>query len=806
MDQLQAASDAATTELAQFALITGADGAQVTCSEALDYVGRLLASRDILGRMPELSRWRQVLISHQLGDVVEYVDGALLSSGADAVAVLRFIWFASILEAVSMSDPVLGAFDGPAQDELVDEFDRLDRQHIRVSAARVQRASAERLMRVRDQYASESELVVRQSLLKQRHLSMRKLLPRASNVLLALKPCWAMSPLIVSQILPSETLFDVVVFDEASQVPPCDAIPTVSRGRQVVVAGDRKQLPPSTFFMAGDEGVAEEDDDWDDSGLATVDLESVLDLMTDILPSPYGTRSLQWHYRSRDERLIAFSNASFYGSNLVTFPGVDAESCVAHDLVPTMFGVAGCDESGSAEVQRVVDLVAEHARLRPGESLGVIAMGIKHADRIEEALREASVHRPELRDVQATHPDEPFFVKNLERVQGDERDAIILTVGYGKNADGRLFYRFGPVNNDGGERRLNVAVTRAKRRMTVVSSFAPEEMDDSKLKKDGPRLLKAYLEYASTGGKGLPVRLAEQPALNPFEMEVGEGLRRAGIPVVPQYGASGYWIDFAASHPHKPGKMVLAIECDGDRYHRTPSARDRDRLRQEHLERLGWTFVRIWSSEWSRKPEAQVARVLEAYEKAVSEDDCDGASVDVSDAPPPPPDVGGAISAGSDAVLRDEPRPSVARGLPIGDHSQRQLVALLEWIQSDTLLRTREEMVAELMHELGFQKRGKRIVAACERAVDAHLAVADPERLRAARAARTDSLSQAGVSVRWDTTRGWHYRAGGQSQGPIAWNELWHLARQGTVTAETPVWHKSFGVWLKARELPGLIG
>ena len=802
--RLRTASDTATTELALLKDLTGAECTQVACSEAFDHVERLLASRDVLGRLPELSRRRQFLVSHQLGDVVEYIDGALLSSGADAVSALRFIWFASILEAVKLSDPVLGAFDGRAQDEFVKEFDRLDREHIRVAAARVQRSCAERLIRVRDEHPSESELVVRQSLLKRGHLPMRKFLPRAANVLLSLKPCWAMSPLVVSQVLPSETLFDVVIFDEASQVPPCDAIPTVSRGRQVVVAGDRKQLPPSTFFMAGDEGIAEEDVDWDDSQLTTDDLESVLDLMTNILPSPYGTRSLRWHYRSRDERLIAFSNASFYGSDLVTFPGVDAEGCICHELVPTLFGLAGSDESGSGEVQRVVDLVAEHARLRPSESLGVIAMGIKHADRLEEALREASVHRPELREIQFTHPDEPFFVKNLERVQGDERDAIILTVGYGKNADGRLFYRFGPVNNEGGERRLNVAVTRAKRRMTVVSSFAAEEMDDSKLKKEGPRLLKAYLEYAASGGKGLPSRVVERPALNPFEMEVGERLRRSGIPVVPQYGVSGYWIDFAASHPEKPGKMVLAIECDGDRYHRSPSARDRDRLRQEHLERLGWRFVRIWSSEWSRDPEAQVARVLEAYEQAVTGDDCDGAPVEACEVPPPP-DVGDSVSVRSDSALRVGPRPSVHRGLHIGDYSERQLVELLEWIQSDTLLRTRDEMVAELMYELGFQKRGKRIVAACERAIDRYLAVADPERLRAARAAGMDSLGQAGVSVTWDTGHGWHYQVSGQSLGPITWSELWQLARQGSVTADTPVWHKAFGVWLRAGDLSGLI-
>ena len=616
--RLQDAIALAQADLASLSAITNANCLQVPCAEAFAYLDRLLASRDALYRLPELTRWRQVLAAHELADVLAEVDAASLTSGSDAVATLRYVWSASVVEAVSMADATLGAFDGRAQDELVDEFRRLDEEHIRLASARVHRACAERLVRVRDQYAGESELVVRQVLLKRRHMPMRELLPRAANVLLALKPCWAMSPLIVSQVLPSDELFDVVIFDEASQVPPCDAIPSISRGRQVVVAGDRKQLPPTTFFMAADDGAAEEEVDWDDNRLTTDDLESVLDLMTNILPAPHGTRTLQWHYRSEDERLIAFSNASFYGSNLVTFPGVDAAPCVRHDLVPVLFNLPGQEESGSAEVQRVVELVAEHARERPGESLGVIAMGIKHADRISEAIREASVNRPELQELQATHPDEPFFVKNLERVQGDERDAIILTVGYGKTSDGRMGYRFGPLNNEGGERRLNVAVTRAKKRMTVVSSFSAQEMDPDRLKKKGPQLLKAYLEYADSGGTGLSGRPAEQAALNPFEMDVGERLEHAGIPLVPQYGVSGYYIDFAARHRDRPGRMVLAIECDGDRYHRSPSARDRDRLRQEHLERLGWRFVRIWSSEWSRNPEAQVDRVLEAYERAMA--------------------------------------------------------------------------------------------------------------------------------------------------------------------------------------------
>jgi very-short-patch-repair endonuclease len=509
---------------------------------------------------------------------------------------------------------------------------------------------------------------------------------------MALKPCWAMSPLVVSQVLPNESLFDVVVFDEASQVPPHDAIPSIMRGKQVVVAGDRRQLPPTTFFMAADDGAAEEEIDWDDAQLMTDDLESVLDLMVNILPPPAGTRSLRWHYRSRDERLIAFSNANYYSWNLITFPGVDPGDCIRHELVPYSPDCAGQEESASREVLRVVGLVVEHARERPNESLGIITMGIKHADRISEAIRQHRLAEPELESFFQEDRDEPFFVKNLERVQGDERDAIILSVGYGKTVDGRMLYRFGPLNLEGGERRLNVAVTRAKRRLTVVSSFSASDMDPERLHRDGTRLLKSYLEYAESNGRCVEREMAERPAMNPFESDVRDRLETAGVPVIAQYGVSGYYLDFAAQHRDQPGRMVLAIECDGRMYHSSPAARDRDRLRQEHLERLGWRFVRIWSSDWSKAPEKQVDRVLRAYEAelasreprehAATADEGDGsASREDLAAPEAPSSEGPAwdsdIDSVNDASPRAGRRPYVLPGLKIDEYSPAELEALL---------------------------------------------------------------------------------------------------------------------------------
>ena len=359
-----------------------------------------------------------------------------------------------------------------------------------------------------------------------------------------------MSPLIVSQLLPSEQCFDVVIFDEASQIPPADAASSLMRAPQAVVAGDPKQLPPTTFFMSSD---AEEDIDGDGSDDVThagadpaaaanlasaranalvADIESVLNVMSVLLPVPHGTRELRWHYRSLDERLITFSNAQryLYDWSLVTFPGALAGNCISHAYVPFQIGQQGQSSSVSDEVDHVVQLVLEHAEQHSSESLGVITMGIKHANRIEEVLRQARTKRPDLIEFFAEDRYEPFFIKNLERVQGDERDAIILSIGYGMAADGRMRYHFGPINREGGERRLNVAVTRARRRLTLVSSFSSASMDSDVLGRlsnpIGPTMLRDYLRYAESAGSDLSDPRREKPPLNPFERDVQRHLEK----------------------------------------------------------------------------------------------------------------------------------------------------------------------------------------------------------------------------------------------------------------------------------------
>jgi very-short-patch-repair endonuclease len=716
LDSLAAQFDQLRLEVRTVEEIVGAlGGDHGETSETRASLDELHCGRPVLLKLPSVRRLRRSLEDAGLANLITEMVDARLSTDLCAPR-LDDVWLRSIVEQVEFADPRVGTFDAVQHGRTVSEFRVADSAHIGSTAGRIRRLYAERAFGVRDQYPTEAALISHQAGLKRGHLPLRRLFAQAPHVLQALKPCWAMSPLLVSQILPSDRkYFNLVVFDEASQIMPADAVPAILRGERLVVAGDDRQLPPTAFFTSQ---AAEDDSEAEELAMelaATKGFESILDSLKSLL----RLRMLTWHYRSRDERLIAFSNLQFYDRSLTTFPGITGDDCLEHVLVPFRPGLVGQEQSAADEVRKVVAMVIEHAKTRPDESLGVIAMGITHATRIQDALRESLRDRPDLAAFFAEGGDEPFFVKNLERVQGDERDAIVLSIGYGKTPDGRLLYRFGPVNLEGGERRLNVAVTRAKRRMTVVSSFSAADMDPNRTTSRGAKLLRDYLIYAESHGSSLGNDVREHPELNPFEMEVRDRLIAAGVPVVAQLGASSYWIDFAAQHPRQPGRYVLAIECDGASYHSSPTARDRDRLRQEQLERLGWRFHRIWSGDWFADRERALERVVVAYQKAVADADsgvlkppgsgkvaADSASA--ASAPLPPQEAPSPIRG---------PRPRISRWASIGDYTLGQLIVLVDWIESDTLLRTEDELIGAMVKELGFQRRGPRIVAAVTSAI-----------------------------------------------------------------------------------------
>ena len=675
-----------------------------------DDLAALLADQRTLFRLPRIRALEEHFAQCHLQGFMQAVERGRIDRDT-LVAAFDHAWLSSIRAQVSARDPRLANFDGRLHDSHVEQFASADRGHIDLTARRVRRAVAEHAVAVRDRHGEQSDLVAGQANRKRGHLPLRELFERAPDVLTALRPCWAMSPLVVSQTLPAAQIFDVVIFDEASQVQPADAVPALLRAPLAVVAGDRRQLPPTTFF---DAAVDSDDADSDDAAALTTGFESVLDVVDPLLRS----YRLTWHYRSRDERLIAFSNHAVYGGTLVTFPSAHDDAALAWEPVAHQPGRDVDSRSSDAEVARVVDLMVTHARRRPRETLGVITMGQHHAGRIEAALRDRIAAERD-RDLDAFFDEaapERAFVKNLERVQGDERDAIILSIGYGRQADGRLLYRFGPLNAEGGERRLNVAVTRARRRLTLVSSLAHTDMDPGRSSARGVELLRGYLQYAASGGAAFGAAGAA-PDHRPFEREVLQRLADAGLPVRARHGASDLRVDVALAHPTRPGRMALAVETDGPAYRAAATTRDRDRLRQQVLERLGWRYHRVWSTAWLADPEREVARVVSAYRHACEDIDLgrhEGAAATGHAA------EGASTTAASPAAAAIRPRgarPEIPPGRGIAGYSMGELIQMVRWIRSDTLLRTEEQLLDELVSELGFTRRGTRIVAELRRAI-----------------------------------------------------------------------------------------
>jgi superfamily I DNA and/or RNA helicase len=380
-----------------------------------------------------------------------------------------------------------------------------------------------------------------------------------------------------------------VIFDEASQVRPVDALGAILRGKQIVVVGDSKQLPPTAFFdnVSGDE----------DGESITGDLESVLGLFR---AKGCPSRMLRWHYRSRHESLIATSNTWFYENKLITFPSPDIDRAalgLCYRYIPEGVYDSGGSSTNRMEARRVAEAAMKHAARTPEKTLGIGAFSMAQMEAIIDELEILRRQHPETEAFFNSHPDEPFFVKNLENIQGDERDVIYISVGYGRDANGQVRMNFGPLNKDGGERRLNVLITRARERCEVFTNLSHEDLDLSRSAARGVEVLKSYLKYAKTGDFQIPGPPGGEYE-SPFEQSVADALRAQGYLVHPQVGVAGFRIDLAIVDTARPGRYVIGIECDGATYHRAQTARDRDRIRQAVLESLGWKIHRIWSTDW----------------------------------------------------------------------------------------------------------------------------------------------------------------------------------------------------------------
>ncbi|MEC5163192.1 MULTISPECIES: DUF3320 domain-containing protein [unclassified Janthinobacterium] len=447
---------------------------------------------------------------------------------------------------------------------------------------------------------------LRRELQKQRkHMPIRQLVQSLPTLMAKLKPCLLMSPLSVAQYLDAaHAPFDVVVFDEASQIPVWDAVGVIARGRQLTCVGDPKQLPPTSFFtrLDDEDGVGEDD---------VQDLESILD---ECLSIGMPKLSLNWHYRSRHESLITFSNVTYYESRLVTFPSPATDDRgVRFEHVRGVYDRGGA-RTNRAEALAIVKAIENHY-LDPARcalSLGVVTFNQAQQNLIERLLDERRRASAALDQAIALALNEPLFIKNLENVQGDERDIIYFSITYGPDATGKVNLNFGPLNLEGGHRRLNVAVSRARQGVVVFSTLLPEQIDLSRVRAAGVRDLKNYLEFAIRG----PRALAEQAAPagpepdGPFELEVIRVLREQGWTVHAQVGVSAYRIDIGVVDPRAPGRYLLGVECDGRNYHSGATARDRDRLRQHVLKGLGWELQRIWSTDWWLDPREASRKLL----------------------------------------------------------------------------------------------------------------------------------------------------------------------------------------------------
>jgi very-short-patch-repair endonuclease len=526
------------------------------------------------------------------------------------------------VSAVFDEDIRLKDFRGRHHEQVIDEFRKTDEMLVQLASHRVIQVCNDRRPRPANLQAQDSEtgILRREAAKRRKHLPVRALFDRTPNLLPRLKPCLMMSPLSVSQFLPADKLhFDLVIFDEASQIFTEDAVGAIYRGKQLIVAGDSKQLPPTDFFknLDSDDGDADEPLPEAES---SADFSSVLEECESITGLPVYW--LRWHYRSRHESLIAFSNHQFYKDNLlVTFPSAQHK----HDAlgVEFVYLTDGIYDRGGRRVNRreaevVADRVFEHFAAYPGRSIGVVAFSQAQMAAIEDEIeRRRGVERAFDHFFREDRL-EGFFVKNLENVQGDERDVIIFSVGYGRDQHGRLTMAFGPINRTGGERRLNVAVTRAREKIVLVSSIKAADIDLSTTDAAGVLNLHRYLDYAERGTVALelstPQGLGEPDS--PFEEDVAGEIKAMGYEVVPQVGCSGYRIDIGVIDPAVPGRFLLGVECDGATYHSAATARDRDRLRQRVLERLGWRIHRVWSPDWMMRRGGEIQRIRQAIEEA----------------------------------------------------------------------------------------------------------------------------------------------------------------------------------------------
>ncbi|WP_051378448.1 DUF3320 domain-containing protein [Derxia gummosa] len=622
-ESLALALQALPGAIAVHAEVAGLDPGRRAALDRADLDALARHAAGLLAAGPRLKAWcawrraRDHAAALGLGPIVAALEAGTLAP-TDARAVFEAAYARWWLDAVVEHEPLLRDFLGPVHEQRIADFRAADRRLADLTRDWL-RARLRAGLPAPDSPALDADwTLLRRELAGRPNLTLRQLMARAPGALARLAPCMLMSPLSIAQFLPPEAPpFDLVVFDEASQIAVWDAIGAMARGRQVVMVGDPKQLPPTGFF-----GRAEADGGFDgggpsghgpvadgsdaappDADVFVADPDSILD---ECLGANLPARRLGWHYRSRSESLIAFANHRYYDGALVTLPAP-----VTDDRAVSFHAVAdGCYERGGSRTNpaEARALVAELvARLRApgfaqaGLSVGVVTFNAEQMALIEDLLDEARRADPALEAFFADGAREPVFVKNLESVQGDERDLMYFSITYGPDRDGRLSMNFGPMNRAGGERRLNVAITRARLELHVFSSLRASQMDPARLRAEGARDLRRFLDFAERGTVALELAgtpTTREPETDRLARAVARALAARGWVLDGPVGASAFRVELAVVDPDDPARYLAALECDGDTCRRAATARDRDLLREQLLRDLGWDVLRLWSVDW----------------------------------------------------------------------------------------------------------------------------------------------------------------------------------------------------------------
>ena len=574
--------------------------------------------------LPKLVQWSQFTLAKKelpalAQPMIEIIDNDILDHD-DLLPAFKGNYADHLLKKAFTNYPELRNFVGVIHEKKIREFNNLDQKTLRINRIRVAQRIRKNIPHSSFNISKRSErgILENEFSRKRGHMPIRRLLYEAGSLIKLIKPCFMMSPLSVAQFIDPNGIghlkFDVVIFDEASQVKPEDALGTLLRGEQLVVMGDTKQLPPTSFFDNIIGNV--ETDDYELSSLG--DMESILHLCKRSFPA----KMLRWHYRSRHESLIAVSNQEFYDNHLFIYPSPEHQS---NDLglkyVNLDWQHASYDRGRSSvnlgEAKAIVKAAFKHFdKYGDSKSLGIGTFNVNQQRAIQEILelelRQLTDNdREKFESYFNQEHEEKFFIKNLETIQGDERDVIFVSVGFGFESTKKFSYNFGPLNREGGERRLNVLLTRAREKCVIYSNFRHSDLEIRHNSPFGLKALKTFLAYAENK-ELLQIDAPLNDFDSPFEESVYELLRSHGYVVHKQVGCAGYRIDLAVVDPKIPGKYLLGIECDGAMYHSSEVARDRDRLRQQVLEGLGWNIYRIWSTDWYKSREESIDRLLKA--------------------------------------------------------------------------------------------------------------------------------------------------------------------------------------------------